>query len=167
MSNALTAIQKMNEEYGTISGRRYGNGLLDPYRLDDAEIAIVCLGSTAGTVKTVVDELGDIGVKAGVLRIRTFRPLPTNGIVEALGKVKAIAVMDRSMSFGASGGPLFAEIRHTLYSLSKHPYIVNYIYGLGGRDTSPTQIQQIFEDLKKTVRTDNVDTPINYVGLRE
>jgi len=153
MRNALRIIRQVNEEYAQISGRRYGDGLLDCYCLDDAEIAIVCLGSTAGTVKTVVDELRAEGVKAGLLRIRTFRPLPVEEIVEALGKVKAVAVMDRSMSFGGNGGPVFHEIRHVLYDSPSHPSVVNYIYGLGGRDTSPIQIRQIYEDLQKIIQT--------------
>jgi pyruvate ferredoxin oxidoreductase alpha subunit len=166
MRNAIKIIQDVNEEYAQISGRRYGDGLLDSYQLEDAEIAIVCLGSTAGTVKTVVDELRAEDVKAGLLRIRTFRPLPVEGIVEVLGKVKAVAVMDRSMSFGGNGGPVFHEVRHALYDLPSHPHIVNYIYGLGGRDTSPSQIRQIYEDLLKIVKTRRVGNPIKYVGLR-
>jgi pyruvate ferredoxin oxidoreductase alpha subunit len=167
MRNALKIIQQVNEEYAQITGRTYGNGLLDSYRLEDAEIAIACLGSTAGTVKTVVDELREEGVKAGLLRIRTFRPLPVEGIVEALRKVKAVAIMDKSMSFGGNGGPVFQEVRHVLYDLPTHPYVVNYIYGLGGRDTSPSQIRKIYEDLQKILQTKHVETPINYVGLRE
>jgi pyruvate ferredoxin oxidoreductase alpha subunit len=167
MKNALKVIQQVNEEYGGISDRRYGNGLLDPYMLDDAETAIVCLGSTAGTVKTVVDELRKKGVKVGVLRIRTFRPLPVDDIVDALKKVKAVAVMDRSMSFGGEGGAVFHEVRHALYDLTPHPYVVNYIYGLGGRDTSQAQIREIFEDLQKIVQRTRVEESVKYVGLRE
>jgi len=167
MGNALKIIPQVNEEYARVSGRSYGDGLLDSYRLEDAEIATVCLGSTAGTVKTVVDELREDGVKAGILRIRTFRPLPVQGIVEALGNVKAVAVMDRSVSFGGTGGPVFHEIRHVLYDSPAHPYVVNYVYGLGGRDTSPTQILRIYEDLQKIIQTKRVENPVNYVGLRE
>ena len=166
MRNALKIIQQVNEEYAQMTGRSYGNGLLDSYRLEDAEIAIVCLGSTAGTVKTVVDELREEGVKAGMLRIRTFRPLPVEGIVEALRKVKAVAIMDRSMSFGGNGGPVFQEVRHVLYDSPTHPHVVNYIYGLGGRDTSPKQIRKIYEDLQRILQTKHVENPINYVGLR-
>ncbi|MGQ9530802.1 MAG: transketolase C-terminal domain-containing protein [Candidatus Bathycorpusculaceae bacterium] len=167
MKNALKIIKQVHEEYAQLSGRSYGNGLLEPYYMDDAEIAAVCLGSTAGTIKAVVDELRAEGVKAGLLRIRTFRPLPTEEIMEALQNVKAVAVMDRSMSFGGHGGPVFHEVRHALYDVKEHPYIVNYIYGLGGRDTSPTQIRGIYEDLQKILRTKRVENPVNYVGLRE
>lgn len=125
------------------------------------------MGSTAGTIKTVVDELREKGVRAGLLRIQTFRPFPVEAIAEALGRVKAVAVMDRSMSFGGSGGAVFHEVRHALYDGSARPYIVNYIYGLGGRDTSPAQIRAIFEDLQKMMQTKHVGDLVRYVGLRE
>jgi len=167
MQNALQVISQVHKKYAQISGRGYGDGLLDDYRLDDAEIAIVCLGSTAGTIKTVVDELRDQSKKAGLLRIRTLRPLPVEGLREKLGKVKAIAVMDRSMSFGSGGGPVFHEVRHALFDLPTHPHMIDYIYGLGGRDTSPTQMRKIYEDLQGTLETGHVRSLVNYVGLRE
>jgi len=167
MRNALRIITQVHEEYGKLSGRYYGNGLIEEYQIGDAEIAIVCIGSTAGTVKTVVDELRLNGVKAGLLRIRTFRPFPAEDIAKALAKVKAIAVMDRSMSFGGNGGAVYQETRHALYDFSTHPSIVNYIYGLGGRDTSPRQIRKAFEDLQKIVQTKRVEEKIRYIGIRE
>jgi len=167
MRNALKVVQQVNAEYAQLTGRSYGDGLLDLYRLEDAEIAIACLGSTAGTVKTVVDELREEGVKAGLLRIHTFRPFPVEEIAKALGKVRAVAVMDKSMSFGGNGGPVFHEVRHVLYDLPTHPHIVNYVYGLGGRDTSPDQIRNIYRDLQKIVQAKRVEALINYVGLRE
>jgi len=167
MKNALSVIRQVHDEYAQLSGRRYGDGLLEPYHMDDADFATVCLGSTAGTVKAVVDELRAEGVKAGLLRMRTFRPLPVEGIVEALKNVKAVAVMDRSTSFGSHGGPVFHEVRHALYDLGRRPYVVNYVYGLGGRDTSPTQIRGIYEDLQKIIKTKSVEKLVNYVGLRE
>jgi len=166
MKNAPKIIQQVHEEYAQISGRHYGNGLLDAYCLEDAEIAIICLGSTAGTVKTVVNELRAEGVKAGLLRIRSFRPLPVEGIVKALEKVRAVAVMDRSLSFGGHGGPVFHEVHHALYDTHVHPYVVNYIYGLGGRDTSPSHIRKIYEDLQGILQTQRVEDPVRYVRLR-
>ncbi|MEM3566143.1 MAG: transketolase C-terminal domain-containing protein [Candidatus Bathyarchaeia archaeon] len=167
MKNALGVIREVHDEYAKISGRSYGDGLLDPYFLEDAEIAIVCLGSTAGTVKTVVDELRAEGVKAGLLRMRTFRPLSVDGIKKALEHVKAVAVMDKSMSFGGFGGAVFQEVRHGLYDLNGKPFVVNYIYGLGGRDTSPMQIREIYRDLQEILAKNRVETPVKYVGLRE
>jgi pyruvate ferredoxin oxidoreductase alpha subunit len=167
MKNALAVIQQVNSEYAKVSGRNYGDGLVEAYRLEDAEVAAVCLGSTAGTMKTVVDGLRQDGVKAGLLRLRTFRPLPVEAIRSALGNVKAVAVMDRCISFGGNGGPVFHEVRHLLYDVDKRPFVVNYIYGLGGRDTSPTELRSIYEYLQRVLQTGRVETPIQYLGLRE
>jgi len=167
MKNALQVIRDVHDEYAELSCRSYGDGLLEQYRLEDAETVIVCVGSTAGTVKTVVDDLREKGVKAGLLRIRTFRPFPAEEIAMALGRVKAVAVMDRSMSFGGNGGAVFHETRHVLYDAPARPYAVNYIYGLGGRDTNPTQIRTIFEDLQRMMQTKRVGDTVRYVGLRE
>jgi len=167
MKNALAVIQQVNKEFAEVSGRSYGNGLVDAYCLDDAEVAAVCLGSTAGTMKTVVDELRQEGVKAGLLRLRTFRPLPVEEIRRALKNVKAVAVMDRSMSFGGDGGAVFHEVRHVLYDVAAHPYVVNYIYGLGGRDSSPKELRTIYADLQRILQTGCVEKPIQYFGLRE
>jgi len=166
MENALSVIQEVNSEYAEISGRSYGNGLIEAYCLEDAEVAAVCLGSTAGTMKTVVDGLRQEGVKAGLLRIRTFRPLPVEDIQRALKNVKAVAVMDRCMSFGGNGGPVFHEIRHMFYDVTPRPYVVNYIYGLGGRDTSPRELRTIYEDLQRILQTQRVEKPLQYLGLR-
>ena len=167
MKNAMTVIQKTHDEFAQLTGRVYGDGLLDQYRLEDAEIVVICVGSTAGTVKATVDELRDNGVKAGLLRIRTYRPFPAEAIAKALSKTKAVAVMDRSMSFGGRGGAVFHEVRHALYDAAARPYIVNYIYGLGGRDTSPAQIKNVFGDLQKIVQTKSVGDLVRYIGLRE
>src|SRR4030067_2379904 len=102
MKNALALIQKVNSDYAKISGRSYGNGLVDAYRLEDAEVAAVCVGSTAGTLKTIVDVLRQDGVKAGLLRLRTFRPLPVEALRSALQNVKALAGMDKRMRLGGN-----------------------------------------------------------------
>jgi pyruvate ferredoxin oxidoreductase alpha subunit len=167
MKNAVEIISQVNKSYADISGRSYGDGLVEAYRLEDAEVVAICLGSTAGTMKTVVDDLRREGAKVGLLRIRTFRPLPVEAIRSALENVKAIAVMDKSMSFGGNGGPVYHEIRHVLYDSTNSPYIVNYIYGLGGRDTNPTELRSIYADLQAIIKTQHVDTPIQYLGLRE
>jgi pyruvate ferredoxin oxidoreductase alpha subunit len=167
MKNALRVAQTIHDEYAQLTGRTYGDGLLESYQLNDADVALICLGSTAGTVKAVVDDLREKGVKAGLLRIRTYRPFPAEAIVKALAKVKAVAVMDKSISFGGGGGAIFHEIRHALYDSSNRPFVVDYIYGLGGRDTSPAQILQIFDDLQKILKTKHVGDVMHYLGLRE
>jgi pyruvate ferredoxin oxidoreductase alpha subunit len=167
MENALKKIVEINNEFAGISGRIYGNGLIEAYKLEDAEIAVVCVGSTSGTLKVIVDELRQEGLKAGLLRLRTFRPLPVEELRNALQNSKAIAVMDKSMSFGGLGGAVFQEIRHALYDGKTHPPIVNYIYGLGGRDSSPRELRKIFEELTRIAKTGNVDYQVRYLGLRE
>ncbi|MCK5593099.1 pyruvate ferredoxin oxidoreductase [Candidatus Bathyarchaeota archaeon] len=167
MQRAPRIIREIHDEYARISGRKYGNGLIEPYRLEDAEIATVCLGSTAGTTKTVVDQLRTRGIKAGLLRLRTYRPYPVKDIINALENVKAIAVMDRSHSFGAHGGPVFHEIRHTLYEASIHPHVVDYIYGLGGRDTYVSDMEEVFGTLSSMCKRSKSDDEIGYIGLRE
>lgn len=167
MRNALEVIPRVHEEYAQLSDRRYGDGLLDQYALEDAEVAIVCLGSTAGTVKTVVDELRAEGVKAGLLRIRTYRPFPAEAIVKALGKVEAVAVMERSMSFGGGGGAVFHEVRNALYDAAARPFVVDYVHGLGGRDTNPSQIRRVYDDLQEIIHAKRVDDLVRFVGLRE
>ena len=167
MRKALKIIMKVHDEYAKLSGREYGNGLVEAYRLEDAEIVTVCLGSTAGTVKTVVDKLREKGIKAGLLRIRVFRPLPVEEIIKNLTGKKAVAVMDRACSFGGNGGPLFHEIRHAIYDLSDRPKLVNYIYGLGGRDMQPHMINNIYEDLQKIIETGELKNIVQFIGLRE
>jgi pyruvate ferredoxin oxidoreductase alpha subunit len=167
MHNALKKIQEITSEYAIISGRSYGNGLIDPYKLEDADIIVVCVGSTSGTLKVIVDELRQEGIKAGLLRLRTFRPLPVEELRNALKNAKAVAVMDKSLSFGSFGGAVFHEVRHALYGIQIHPPIVNYIYGLGGRDSSPRELRKIFEELMQIVKTGKVRTQVNYLGLRE
>ncbi len=167
MRNALAVIPQVHDEYAEMSGRSYGDGLLEQYALEDAEVAIVCLGSTAGTVKTVIDELRAEGVRAGLLRIRTYRPFPAEALVKALSSAKAVAVLERSMSFGGGGGAVFHEVRNAFYDAATRPFIVNYVHGLGGRDTNQTQIRRIYEDLQKIIRSHRVDDLVRFIGLRE
>jgi len=167
MKNALTVIQKVHDEFAAISGRSYGNALVEPYHLEDAEIAVVIVGSTAGTLKVVVDELRAKGKKVGLLRLRSFRPFPAEEIQKALKHLKAVAVLDKSMSFGGNGGAVFQEVRHTLYDLANPPPVINYIYGLGGRDSSPDEFKKIFDDLTCLGQTKHVENKVNYLGLRD
>jgi pyruvate ferredoxin oxidoreductase alpha subunit len=166
MQKAPEIIKSVHNDFSKISGRSYGNGLVDCYRLEDAKVAAVCLGSTAGTTKTVVDQLRAEGVKAGALRLRTFRPFPTEDVIKALENIEAVAVMDRCLSFGAYGGPLFHEIRHALYDVSTHPQVTNYIYGLGGRDMPQSLIKKIYQNLQKTVDTKHVEKTVQFIGVR-
>jgi pyruvate ferredoxin oxidoreductase alpha subunit len=167
IQRASRIIREIHDEYSSVSGRRYGNGLVDTYHLEDAEIASVCIGSAAGTAKVAVDELRAEGVKAGLLRLRAFRPLPVDSIQKALKNVRAVAVMDRSNSFGGHGGALFHEVRHALYDAPTRPQVVNYVYGLGGRDMPKEMIRSIYGDLQKIVETNHVQSRVQFIGVRE
>jgi pyruvate ferredoxin oxidoreductase alpha subunit len=166
MRKASQIITQVHDEYAQLSGRQYGNGLVEAYCLEDADVATVCIGSTAGTTKTVVDQLRAKGVKAGLLRLRTFRPLPVTDITKALANVKAVAVMDRSNSFGGYGGALFHETRHVLYESQSRPHVVNYIYGLGGRDMPQNIIRSIYKDLQEIHETKQVKSYVQFAGVR-
>ncbi|MDY6917896.1 MAG: pyruvate ferredoxin oxidoreductase [Chloroflexota bacterium] len=165
MEKVLEVVPQVGEEFGSLTGRYYG--LVEEYRLDDAEFATVVLGSTAGTVKTVVDELRDRGVKAGLLKIRCFRPFPASTVAQALGNKKAVAVFDRSFSFGAQGNPLFLEVVTALFTHGFTPKVVNYAYGLGGRDTVPSLIHQVYDELAEIDRKGSTGPALRYLGLRD
>lgn len=165
MKNAKAAILKYSAEFEKITGRKYG--LFEEYMLDDAEVAIVVIGSTAGTAKYTVNQLREKGIKAGLLKIRVFRPFPFDEIGEALKHVKAVAVMDKTTSLNDAGGPLFLETRSALYDMDERPKMVNYIYGLGGRDVKTSDIESVYNDLLEIVKTGKVGEVHRYLGLVE
>jgi pyruvate ferredoxin oxidoreductase alpha subunit len=159
MYNAPRVIEEVANEYFELSGRKYEH--FEAYRMDDAEAVVITLGSSAGTTKDVVDSLRDRGVKAGMIKIRVFRPFPHQLLKEALSNVKSIAVFDRSISFGAQGGPVHSEVRSSMYGADIPIY--NYIYGLGGRDLTPDMVESAYNDL-----IEGKDDPeMRYLGLRE
>lgn len=158
-------IEKVGQEFGEISGRFYH--LMEKYQLKEVDLVIVAAGSTAGTVKTVVDQVREKGVKAGLLKIRAFRPFPVEEIVQLLKSVEAVAVLDRSVSFGAQGGPLFLEIRSALFEEEKRPPVVNYIYGLGGRDIGIEEIETVYKNLERIADSKKTEELVGYLGLRE
>lgn len=162
----IEAAMKVIPEIGAAFGEQFGRtyGLFEPYRLDDAEVALIALGSTAGTIKAVVDQLRAQGTKAGLVKMRAFRPFPAEPLVEALDSVKAVTVLDRSMSFGAVGGPLFGEVRAALYG--KDVPIMNVIYGLGGRSITLPEIEGIFRETGKVARTGKIENLVHYLSVR-
>ncbi len=164
MEQAKGVILEVGKEFKKLSGRDYW--LFEEYQMEGAEVAIIALGSTAGTVKETVDALRERGEKVGLIKLRVFRPFPKEELIEALKGIKALAVFDRSHSFGGFGGPLFSEIRSALYGSDLSFEVLNYIYGLGGRNISLKEIEGVFSDLKEVVRTGKVRERINYLGVR-
>ena len=165
MKNAKKVIKEVTEEFEKWTGRKYE--FFEKYKLDDAEIAIVCMNSTAGTTKAVVDELREKGVKAGLLKLRMFRPFPAEEIAEALQGLKAVAILDKADSLNAAGGALFEDVTSAMYVNKKQVPMVNYIYGIGGRDTTTMQIESVYNDLQEIVKTGETGNPYRYLGLRK
>jgi len=165
MEQALKNIPEVDAEYAEVSGRRYD--LLHAYRMEDAEVALIGLGSTMGTVRYVVDRIRKNGVKAGLVKMRVFRPFPSEGLIDLLEDIPIVGVLDKSASFGAPGGPLSEEVNTALYDRSDRPLMANYIYGLGGRDASPRLIMEIYNDLKENLKKGAVSEKVRFVGVRE
>lgn len=165
MKNAKQVILDVSKDFEKMTGRSYG--LFEEYQLEDAEIAIVCMNSTAGTTKFVVDNLRKKGIKAGLLKIRVFRPFPVDELAKALSHVKAIAILDRADSLNAAGGALFEDVTSAMYVNNIHVPAVNYIYGIGGRDTKAEDIGSVYTDLLEIVKTNKIDNPYRYLGLRK
>jgi len=165
VKNALKKIPGVIEEFNKTFNRNHT--MVEEYKMDDAEIAIVVLSSTAGTAKAVVDDLRNNGVKAGLVRPCFFRPFPKDILINALSGVKAAAVLDRSESFSGCGGPLFNDIKSAMYTAQTKPHLVDYIFGLGGRDIFPDEIKQVYTDLGQIVKAGKVETEINFIGVRE
>ena len=165
MKNAKKVIKEVAEDFEKWTGRKYE--FFEKYKLDDAEMAIVCMNSTAGTTKAVVDKLREQGIKAGLLKIRMFRPFPVEEITEALSHLKAVAILDKADSLNGAGGALFEDVTSAMYVNQKSVPMVNYVYGIGGRDTTEMQIESVYSDLTKIVETGKVENPYRYLGLRK
>jgi pyruvate ferredoxin oxidoreductase alpha subunit len=125
------------------------------------------LGSTMGTVRHVVDQLREEGVRAGLLRMRVFRPFPSKELVKMVGDLPVLGVLDKSASFGAPGGPLYEEVKTAFYDEAEKPLVAGYIHGLGGRDTSPDLIRRVFESLLGVYERGEVQDKVSYVGVRQ
>ena len=164
MRNAKKVILDVSAEFEKLTGRKYS--FFEEYKMDDAELVVVCMNSTAGTTKAVVDDLRSKGVKAGLLKIRVFRPFPAEEIAKALSNAKAIAVLDKADSLNAAGGALFEDVVSGMYMNKTNIPTVNYVYGIGGRDTTTKDIASVYSDLQKIADTGNIDCPYRYLGLR-
>ncbi|MEW6087133.1 MAG: transketolase C-terminal domain-containing protein [bacterium] len=165
MVNAKKVIQEVGRAFEKEFNRSYG--LFEEYRMADAELALIVLGSTAGTAKAVVDMVREKGYKIGLIKIRCFRPFPEEELAEALKRIKVLAVMDRSLGFNGVGGPLFNDVRAALFGRNAEIKVVNYVYGLGGREITPNDIWNICNNIRDINLTGKVQSSVNYVGVRE
>lgn len=168
MRNAKKVIAEVSADFEKMTGRKYE--FFEKYKLEDAETAIVCMNSTAGTAKAVVDKLRAEGKKVGLLKIRMFRPFPAEEVAEALRNLKAVAILDKADSLNAAGGALFEDVTSGMYLNDVKVPAVNYVYGIGGRDTTTKEIETVYTDLDKIVSEANgkikVENPYRYLGLR-
>jgi len=166
MLDAKQVILDVAAEFKKWTGRSYD--LIEKYQMDDAEEAIVIIGSSAGTAKETVNEMRAQGHKVGLIKIRAFRPFPGAEITAALKNVKAYAVMDKADSFNGHCGPLFAEVAAAaMVAGVTTPKVINYIYGLGGRDVRVESIAHVFTELENIAKTGNVGETYRYLDVRE
>ena len=164
MKNAKRAILEVAADFEKTFGRKYG--FFEEYRMEDAELALVLIGSTAGTAKACVEQLRAKGVKAGLVKLRVFRPFPMEEIAKALSGVKAVAVMDKSEGYSAAGGPLFAEVRSACYDLPNRPLMTDVVFGLAGRDCAVEDIERVYRHLEEMVRTGKPGPLYIHMGQR-
>ena len=160
MKKAKEIIKEVAIDFEQWTGRHYD--FFEEYKLDDAEYAIVCMNSTAGTTKAVVDKLREQGIKAGLLKVRMFRPFPVDEIATALEHLKAVAILDKAASLNGAGGALFEDVTSAMYVNEKHVPMVNYVYGIGGRDTTEKQLESVYADLEKIAEEGKVENPYRY-----
>jgi len=165
MKEAGSAVLEIAKKFEAMTGRSYG--FIEEYRMDDAETAVIAIGSSAGTGKACVDQLREEGHKVGLIKIRVFRPFPAEELTRALANVKAVAIMDKADSFAGCGGPLFAETRSAMYDLPERPLAVNYVYGLGGRDVTVEHFRQVFCALEEIAATGQTGEVFRYIGVRD
>jgi pyruvate ferredoxin oxidoreductase alpha subunit len=164
MKQAIKYVEEVDKEWSKLSGRSYQ--YVEPYKMEDAEVALIGMGSMMGTVRYMVDELRDEGIKAGMIKLRLFRPFPIDSIKKAIGHVPVLGVMEKCVSFGAPASPLMEELMTTYYHDSKKPLMANYVVGLGGRDVSPDMIREAYMSLEKIKKTGKVDKLSTYIGVR-
>ena len=164
LMNSVSVIKDVFAEFKAKTGREYD--LIYTYKMDDADVAIVALGTTVESARIAADAMRENGIKAGVVSFRVLRPFPFKEIADALGNVKAIAAMDRSAP-GGTFGMLFNEIGAALLANGKKPVLLNYIYGLGGRDTTIEMLQDIYKDLDACAKAGEAVVPLQqFIGLR-
>ncbi len=164
MENAREVILEMAEKFEKLTGRKYG--FFEEYCMEDAEYVVVIIGSAAGTCKAAIEKLRAEGKKVGLLKIRVFRPFPEKELGEALKNRKAVAVLDRSEMFAATGGPLGTEVRSAMYSSGSNARVVNYFYGLGGRDITVEDFCTVYERLEEIAKTGEIPDMYEFIGLR-
>jgi len=164
MTCAKKLIPAVEQDFAAAFGRSYG-GMIEEYCCADAECVLVAMGSVAGTTRLVVDKLRGQGVKAGLVKVRYYRPFPKELISSLAGRVKAVGVIDRDISFGYEGA-LYADVKAALYNpQGRSPYTLNFIAGLSGRDITKENIENMYQKLFNAVQGSS-EEEIQFIGLR-
>ena len=159
----MEAIQKeVMDSFEKTFGRRYGNGMIEEYKMEGADSAIVAMGTIAGTCKAAIDRLQANGKKVGLIKIRSFLPFPNNDFVEWGKKLKGFAVVDRSICPG-KGGPAFQKIRDALFDLDERPKTLQFHAGLGGKEVRVHDFEAIGEKISKVVEGGTVENLVEWV----
>ncbi len=164
MTKVFPKIQTAFDDFEKLTGRKYN--IVESYDMDDADVTVLCMGTSVETAREVAKEMRAKGIKAGVVGIRVFRPFPFEQIKEALKGVKAIAVLDRSAP-GGTPGAMFNEIAGALYNTDDRALLSGYIYGLGGRDLTKAHLVDLYTELQANVDAGKVTTPLQqFIGVR-
>ncbi|MEI7542811.1 MAG: transketolase C-terminal domain-containing protein [bacterium] len=165
MKAAKRVILEVGKEFGKTFGREYG--LIETYKCDDADYIMIAMGSTAGTAKAAIEELRKEGIKAGLLKIRVFRPFPAEEIAAVLAKAKAVAVLDRAESMSNQAGPVATEVKAGLFDAGVKVPLASYIYGLGGREIFLEDLKNVYRELKNIAEGKSKPEQAKYIGLKE
>ncbi len=166
LKKAKTKIVEVAQEYEKYSNRLYN--LVETFNIEDADAVVVCMGSTAGTLRSVARKFNEKGKKIGILKICAYRPFPQKEIYDYIKNVKAIIVLDRALSFGAPTGPLCSDIISVAHEFGGSDIgIRNCVYGLGGRDLSPKEAEYILTKALTLAEDKVVDKMVELIGVRE
>jgi len=164
MQNAKTVVEDAAREYQTVFGHYHG-GLIDCYGTDNAEIIFVAMGSTVSTLREAVDQLRDEGIRVGLVKIRCFRPFPSEELRQALKGSALVAVLDRALSMG-SQGILAGEVKAALYDAPQRPMVFGLLAGYGGREVTLETAREIVERARQAIEGGISSPLVDFVGLK-
>jgi len=168
LEDKLRGSKKVLEEAWSDFGKRFGRHYraIETYKTDDADTILITMGGLSGSAQAAVDQMRAKGEKAGLVKIRLFRPFPLDDFLEAVRNARILAVCDRAISTGGMGGPVYVEIKAALYGRPDAPYVAGFIYGLGGRDVRVNDFEKIVQKARVQANTE-IPQPYEIIGLKE
>jgi pyruvate ferredoxin oxidoreductase alpha subunit len=164
LKSSKKVILEVWDEWARLFGRAYKP--VETYQAEDADVLMLTMGSMGETAQMAIDQLRAKGIKAGLVKLRLWRPFPLAEIKAVLKNAKKLIVTDRAISFGGPGGPVFSEIKSAMYAEARRPLIYNYIYGLGGRDVAVGEFVGMFDKVLADTKNEAADT-YEFWGVRE